>query len=186
MSVSRCNSFVAVDVETANSDRGSICQIGIVAVEQGQIVDEWQTLVDPGTPFSDRNVSIHGLTAWDVESAPAFSGIYDCLMSKMKGEIVACHTMFDRSALRAACSIYRLDEANCLWLDTAQVVRKTWNQFSQKDYKLDKIATYLGIEFSHHDALEDARGRHWSCCGPLRKLVCLSGSGSRARHRIVL
>lgn len=157
MSVSRCNSFVAVDVETANSDRGSICQIGVVSVEQGQIVDEWQTLVDPGTPFSDRNVSIHGLTAWDVESAPAFSGIYDCLMSKMKGEIVACHTMFDRSALRAACSIYRLDEADCLWLDTAQVVRKAWNQFSQKDYKLDKIATYLGIEFSHHDALEDAR-----------------------------
>ena len=47
MGVSRRNSFVAVDVETANSDRGSICQIGVVSVEQGQIVDEWQTLVDP-------------------------------------------------------------------------------------------------------------------------------------------
>ena len=128
-----------------------------MSVEQGQIVDEWKTLVDPGTPVSDRNVPIHGLTAWDVESARAFNGIYDCLMSKMIGEIVACYTMFDRSALRAACSIYRLDEADCLWLDTAQVVRKAWDQFSQKDYKLDKIATYLGIEFSHHDALEDAR-----------------------------
>ncbi len=144
-------------METANSDRGSICQIGVVSVEQGQIVDEWQTLVDPGTPFSDKNVSIHGLTAWDVEFAPAFSGIYDCLMSRMTGKIVACHTMFDRSALRAACSICRLDEADCLWLDTAQVVRNAWDQFCQKGYKLDKIATYLGIEFSHHDALEDAR-----------------------------
>jgi len=113
-------------------------------------------LVDPGTPFSDRNVTIHGFTSWDVESAPAFNAIYDW-MSKISGEIVACYTMFDRSALRAACSIYRLDEADCLWLDTAQVVRKAWDQFSQKGYKLDKIATYLGIEFSHHDTLEDAR-----------------------------
>ena len=173
-------------METANSDRGSICQIGVVSVEQGQIVDEWQTLVGPGTPFCDRNVTIHGLTAWDVEFAPAFSGIYDCLMSRMTGKIVACHTMFDRSALRAACSICRLDEADCLWLDTAQVVRNAWDQFRQKGYKLDKIATYLGIEFSHHDALEDARTSALVLlCGPLRKLVCPSGSGSRARHRIV-
>jgi len=42
-------------------------------------------------------------------------------------------------------------------MDTAQVVRNAWDQFRQKGYKLDKIATYLGIEFSHHDALEDAR-----------------------------
>ena len=79
-------------------------------------------LVDPGTPFSDRNVTIHGFTSWDVESAPAFNAIYDW-MSKISGEIVACYTMFDRSALRAVCSIYRLDEADRLWSDTAQVVR---------------------------------------------------------------
>ena len=84
MGVLRRDSFVTVDVETANSDRGSICQIGVVSVEQSQIVDEWQTLVDHGTPFSDRNVTIHGLTACDVDSPPAFNGIYDCLMSKMK------------------------------------------------------------------------------------------------------
>ncbi len=44
MSVSRRNSFDTVDVETANSGRGSICQIGVVSVGQGQIVEECRCL----------------------------------------------------------------------------------------------------------------------------------------------
>ena len=100
MMVSDLNAFVAIDVETANSDCGSICQIGVVSVEQGEIVNEWQTLVDPGIPFTDRNIEIHGITAWDVESAPTFSGIYDVVLAKLTGQVVACHTMFDRRAVR--------------------------------------------------------------------------------------
>ena len=157
MRASDVNSFVAIDVETANSDWGSICQIGVVSVEQGEIVNEWQTLVDPGTPFTDRNIEIHGITAWDVESAPTFSGVYDVIRAKLAGQVVACHTMFDRRAVRAACDIYRLEDVDCLWLDTAQVVRHSWPQFRQRGYTLDNIANYLGIKFSHHDALEDAR-----------------------------
>jgi len=151
------NSFVAIDVETANSDWGSICQIGVVSVDKGEIVDEWQTLVDPRTPFSDRNIGIHGITAWDVESAPTFSEIYDDVLSKLAGQVVACHTMFDRRALRVACGIYNLQEVDCLWLDTAQVVRRAWPQFRQRGYTLDNIANYLEIECLHHNALEDAR-----------------------------
>ena len=157
MTASNVNSFVAIDVETANSDWGSICQIGVVSVEQGEIVDEWQTLVDPGTPFMDRNIGIHGITAWDVELAPTFSGIYADVLAKLAGQVVACHTMFDRRALRAACGIYRVEEIDCLWLDTAHVARLTWKQFRQRGYTLDNVAKHLGIEFSHHDALEDAR-----------------------------
>ena len=65
--------------------------------------------------------------------------------------------MFDRRALRVACGIYNLQEVDCLWLDTAQVVRCAWPQFRQRGYTLDNIANYLGIECLHHNALEDAR-----------------------------
>ena len=157
MTASNVNSFVAIDVETANSDCGSICQIGVVRVEQSEIVDEWQTLVDPRTPFTDRNIGIHGITAWDVESAPTFDGIYDVVVLKLAGQVVASHTMFDRRALRAACGIHRLEEVDCLWLDTAHVARRSWKRFRQRGYALDNVAKHLGIEFSHHDALEDAR-----------------------------
>ena len=36
--------FVSVDVETANSDRASICQIGIAVFKDGKLVDEWVSL----------------------------------------------------------------------------------------------------------------------------------------------
>ena len=39
--------FVAVDVETANADIASICQIGVVAFENGRVKESWQTLVNP-------------------------------------------------------------------------------------------------------------------------------------------
>jgi len=39
--------FVAIDVETANSDMASICQIGIAKFENGILVEEWVSLVNP-------------------------------------------------------------------------------------------------------------------------------------------
>ena len=53
--------FVAIDVETANADVGSICQVGMAHFVDGQIVDEWSTLVDPEDYFDGMNVSIHGI-----------------------------------------------------------------------------------------------------------------------------
>ena len=54
--------FNAIDVETANADRASICQIGIVHVRDGAIHDRWQTLLNPEDWFDPWNVSIHGIT----------------------------------------------------------------------------------------------------------------------------
>lgn len=39
--------FVAVDVETANPDLASICQIGVVAFADGDVAGSWQSLIDP-------------------------------------------------------------------------------------------------------------------------------------------
>ena len=43
--------FVAIDVETANADLASICQIGIVAFENGSVKESWQSLVNPEDYF---------------------------------------------------------------------------------------------------------------------------------------
>jgi len=39
--------FVAIDVETANADMASICQIGIATFENAVLKNEWKTYVDP-------------------------------------------------------------------------------------------------------------------------------------------
>ncbi len=62
--------FNSIDVETANADRASICQIGIVHVREGKIEDEWQTLVNPEDWFDPWNVEIHGIDENDVRHSP--------------------------------------------------------------------------------------------------------------------
>ncbi len=43
--------FITIDVETANADMASICQIGIAAYAQGHLVEEWSSLIDPEDYF---------------------------------------------------------------------------------------------------------------------------------------
>jgi len=101
--------------------------------------------------------SVHGITEDDVRGAPCFSDLHGWLCQQTSGQIVACHTHFDRVALAQACGHNRLEPLPCHWLDTAQVVRRAWSQFGQAGYGLANVAAHLGIEFRHHDALEDAR-----------------------------
>ena len=62
--------FVALDVETANADMASICQIGLARYENGSLVEEWKTYVDPEDYFDGINISIHGIDEATVKGAP--------------------------------------------------------------------------------------------------------------------
>ena len=53
--------FVAIDIETANPDMSSICQIGIAEFYDGNLIGEWSTLIDPEDYFDEVNISIHGI-----------------------------------------------------------------------------------------------------------------------------
>ena len=82
-------SFVALDVETANPDMSSICQIGIVRFEGGKPVETWSSLVDPEDWFDDSNVAIHGIEEKDVRGAPNFKmlseeGIVESIRSESR------------------------------------------------------------------------------------------------------
>jgi DNA polymerase III subunit epsilon len=46
--------FVVVGVETANADLTSICQIGLVAFQEGKVVGVWKSLFDPEDEFARR------------------------------------------------------------------------------------------------------------------------------------
>jgi len=91
--------FVAIDVETANADMASICQIGLVKCENGILSDEWKTYVDPEDYFDGINVSIHGIDESVVKGAPKFPELADTLRSYLEGTVVICHTHFDRVAM---------------------------------------------------------------------------------------
>jgi DNA polymerase-3 subunit epsilon len=149
--------FIAVDLETANPRMSSICQIGIVAFEDGREVGADLQFVDPRDYFDPYNVAVHGITEEDIRGAPRFSELHGWLCQQTSGQIVACHTHFDRVALTQACGRNSLDPLPCNWLDTAQVARRAWSDVAQAGYGLANLARRFGIEFRHHDALHDAR-----------------------------
>jgi DNA polymerase III subunit epsilon len=149
--------FVAIDVETANADMASICQIGIAKVTNGIISDTWQSYVDPEDFFDGVNVSIHGINDSTVKGAPTFPEVFPTVDSYLREQVVVCHTHFDRVALHQAVVRYGIEDVQCTWLDSARVARRTWQECAWKGYGLEKVCRIIGYDFKHHDALEDAK-----------------------------
>ena len=116
--------FVAIDVETANADLASICQIGVVTFRNGEAAGAWKTLIDPEDEFDEVNVSIHGIDERIVAGAPRFSDIVDTLHTRLAGQVAVSHMPFDRVALGRAHERYGLPVLECTWLDTARVTRR--------------------------------------------------------------
>ena len=149
--------FVAIDVETANPDLASICQIGIVRFLDGEIRESWQTLVNPEDYFDAFNTSIHGIEERDVVHAPRFPEVVPDVARMLGGHIVVSHMPFDRTALIRVHDKYSLPHLDYTWLDSAAVCRRAWPQFRERGYGLANVAEWCEIEFQHHNAEDDAR-----------------------------
>jgi DNA polymerase-3 subunit epsilon len=149
--------FIAVDVETANNDAGSICQIGFATFADGALVDNWSWLINPRTWFSGHNIGIHGIRAADVAHAPGWDECYQEIAALLAGRIVVSHTAFDVTATARACARYDLPILGAQWLDSARVARRAFRQFARRGWGLASLSEHLAIDFAHHDAGEDAR-----------------------------
>jgi DNA polymerase III subunit epsilon len=158
--------FTVVDVETANADLASICQIGIATFHDGKLADKWVSLVNPEDDFSSINVSIHGIDYFRVKDAPNWAGVLSDVTLRLQNKVVVSHTAFDRLAVTRACGKVEATICECTWLDSARVVRRAWPAFSKSGYGLSNMAAHFGIEYQAHDALEDAR-----CAGELLLLA---------------
>jgi DNA polymerase-3 subunit epsilon len=148
--------YLVLDLETANPDIASICQVGIVTVEEGEIVGKVSHLVDPEDRFDYWNIKVHGIEPHHVVGAATFPDIWQQVAPLIEGRIVVTHGSFDRQAIRKACARYGLSIVDARWLDNQTVVRRTWSAFAKRGYSLGNLASHLGISFRHHDALEDA------------------------------
>ena len=149
--------FNAIDVETANSDPSSICQIGIVSVRDGIINGQTSLLVNPESEFRQFNVRLHGIDDIAVQDSDNLLRLEPRLRQMLEGSVLVSHTAFDRRAMDAALQRYGLRPLSVTWLDSAQVARKAWPEKYRQRWNLALIAGDLGISFRHHDAVEDAR-----------------------------
>lgn len=148
---------MALDVETANSDMASICQIGIAKYVGGQLIAEWSSLIDPEDYFDFINVYIHGITEEDVVGAPTFPEVVSTLAGFLNNTVCVSHTHFDRVSVGRALEKYDLKQIETTWLDSARVARRTWEECSWSGYGLASVCEIIQFKFKHHDALEDAK-----------------------------
>lgn len=149
--------FVAIDVETANADMSSICQIGIACYNKGSLSEEWKSYIDPEDYFDAINISIHGIDESTVKDSPKLSDVANQIYKYLDDHVCVCHTPFDRVAIRQAFDKYEIRHPNCTWLDSARVTRRAWTEFAWRGYGLGNICSFLGYNFAPHDALEDAK-----------------------------
>jgi DNA polymerase-3 subunit epsilon len=150
--------FVAIDVETANPDLASICQIGVASVQSGKIVEQWSSLVNPKDFFDPINIAIHGIDDDRVQDAPTFPSVYSEFQARATAPVIVSHTGFDRAAISMAVEKHQLPTGGQVWLDSARVARRAWpDKYAVRGYGLANVAADLGISFKHHDAGEDAR-----------------------------
>lgn len=149
--------FVAIDVETANADMASICQVGIVKYVDGNLSEEWSSLVNPEDFFDFVNIDIHGITDEDVTDSPTFPEISNTLRNYLNNSVCVSHTHFDRVSVSRALSRYDLPDFDTTWLDSARVARRAWEEFAWSGYGLANVCKKIGHSFKHHDALEDAK-----------------------------
>lgn len=149
--------FVALDVETACHDRGSICQIGVACVRPDNTTETWVTYVDPEV---DRwhFTYLHGISAKTVRGAPRFREVLPVLAEALQGYVIYQHSSFDRGAVAKACKAGNLSVPEWIWKDSVQVARKAWPELKGNGgHGLASLKRYLGLSFEHHDAGEDAR-----------------------------
>ncbi|MEH3039185.1 MAG: exonuclease domain-containing protein [Sphingomonas paucimobilis] len=151
--------FVVIDVETSCSRASSICQVGIVGFRDGREVFAWETLLDPRDEFHAANIRIHGIAAHHVAGQPAFPDVHATIDRYLTGQVTVAHSLFDKSALAAACRIHDRPAIETQWLDSVRVARRAWPDL--ENHRLGGLARFLGIAHRHHDALSDARAAGW-------------------------
>lgn len=150
-------SFVALDFETANQHRSSVCSIGLVFVENGIVVDKYYELIKPVPNFySYWNTQVHGLLAEDTQYAAEFPELWQDLSKRLKNmPLVAHNGVFDEGCLKAVLETYQLPLHQNPFFCT---YRKSKALFPHlPNHRLPTVSKYLGFDLeNHHNALADA------------------------------
>jgi len=141
--------FTAIDFETAHGKMWSICQVGLVRVEAGVIVNELELLVQPpGNEYHWGNSRVHGLSRKDTAHAPFFNEVWDQVEPFITGQNVVAHNAsFDCACLDQTLDFYRLARPKYQDHCTVKIFKRN----------LALLCKHYGIELKHHNALSDAK-----------------------------
>lgn len=150
--------FIAFDIETTglspNHDR--MTEIGAVRIRNGEIIESFDTFVDPQMPIPAKITELTGITDAMVKDAPseleALKAFYDfCGKNTV---LIAHNAPFDTSFIRTAAIRHGMT-FDYPFIDTVPMSRSMLKDI--KNHKLNTVADYLKLgKFNHHRACDDA------------------------------
>jgi DNA polymerase III subunit epsilon len=164
--------FVAIDFETATFAGSSACAVGIVTMNQGAIVDEFYTLIQPPrNEYFYSNIRVHGITPADTENAPTFEELYDEIKRRLLDKkIIAHNEAFDRGVLRKSLEYYQIFEPDLNLQYPWECTVKLYRKKKEGKANLKACCERHDIVLDHHNALSDARAcalLYWKHLAPL-------------------
>lgn len=140
--------FTAIDFETAHGKAHSICQIGLVRVENGIVHKKIDLLVQPPRNYYWKNfIDIHGITPTMTAFSPSFAEVWHLIQPYISNQHIVAHNIaFDNNCLKQTLAYYHLQVPDYKIHCTYKIYRK----------KLSLLCQEHNIELNHHDALSDA------------------------------
>jgi DNA polymerase-3 subunit epsilon len=148
--------WAAFDFETATHARDSACAVGVVVVEDGEVVESDSWLIrPPGNFYFGRNIAVHGITPEETEDAARFDEVW-WEVEQMIGDrpLVAHNASFDLSVLQNCAELYGMGLAERHVWCTMRLSKKVWPDLGR--WNLPSVAYQVGFELNHHEALSDA------------------------------
>lgn len=157
MSKLNSHTFAYLDVETTGlspwfGDR--ICEVAILRCDGDQVIDSFNSLLNPERLLSPGAARVNGLKDADLKTAPRFIDVVDRVLALIKDAVIVCHNVpFDLGFLSSELGRLNKPLPTVLTLDTLEIARQ---HFDFDSNGLQSIAHWLDIEVTAaHRALDD-------------------------------
>lgn len=151
--------FTTIDFELATAKYHSVCAVGIVNVVDGQISNEFYSLVQPPeNKYMWQTSRVHGIKPKHTASAPSFLEIYPIIKELLQGQHMVAHDeLLDRSVLKETMDFYQLPYPELALANMWECTSKIYRSYGFERTKLSICCELMGIPLQPHDALSDAR-----------------------------
>lgn len=147
-------SFVAIDFETANFDRASVCAVGLTRVIDGRVVSTDSWMVFPPTGLDFTNTYLHGIGPEHVAEAPSWSETLSRIALLADGAPLVAYSPFDKGVYNAANTLSETPSSGFVFLDALAVVR---HHCQLPSHRLPLVVEHFGLPgFHHHEAGADS------------------------------
>ncbi|MCI8393926.1 MAG: 3'-5' exonuclease [Bacilli bacterium] len=156
------DSYIVFDTETTglHDQVDHIIEIGALKVIQNEIVEEFDMLINPGTPIPEIITKITGITTEMISHEKKIEDVLPEFLTFIEDLPLICHNApFDIGFMNAALQKANLPILKNQALDTIEFARiyipKAYN------YKLETLKNYFKLDFGSHRSVEDCKTTHY-------------------------